>query len=266
MSLRHGPPRKPAFSRRDIALGLPPGPTYSGGPAGGRNALLAALPEGVLQRLRPKLQLVHLPTSAVLIEPGVPIADLYFPQDSVVAVSVMMENGSSAEVALIGREGVVGLRLLLGEASLNVRARVQSGGCAVKLAAQCLADEMARDAALLQQLLHYTAAFIDGVVQTAACNRHGSVEQRLCRWLLLHLDRLPGVDLAMTHESIAEALGVKREGITEAAGKLRRQGAIDYRRGHIRVLDRAALERVAREFYGTTVHEAAEPIAAASRP
>ncbi len=214
-----------------------------------RNALLAALPDDVMERLSAKLQRVQMPAASVLFEPGVPMRGVYFPETAVVAMSFVMENGGSAEVALIGREGMVGVRLLLGDTTLNVRASVQSAGSGLRLPAECLLDEVGRGGALMQTLLHYTSAYIGQIVQTAACNRHGSVEQRLCRWLLLNLDRVSSSELTMTHETIADALGVKREGITEAAGRLRRLGAIQYQRGHIDVLDRAILESRTGEFY-----------------
>lgn len=221
-----------------------------------RNALLATLPEDVRQRLNTKLELVSMHAGTDLLEPGVPMCDVYFPVSAVVAISATMENGSAAEVALVGREGVVGLRLLLGAASLNVRARVQSSGLGYKLPVRYLVEEMGRSGALLQALLQYTAVYIGQIVQSAACNRHATVEQRLCRWLLLSLDRMPANELTMTHESIAGALGAKREGITEAAGRLRREGAISYRRGRIEVLDRSVLESRACEFYVSAGHGA----------
>lgn len=249
-------PNHTRLRRRPVPTASQPSPTQAGGRlAAAQNnllaTLLAALPEGVALRLRAHLRQVQCSVGSVLFEPGMPIDELYFPQSAVVALSVAMADGSSAEVALVGREGVVGVRLLLGQTSLNVRARVQSGGSLVKLPVHILTGEMTHNAALLQLLLRYTGSYIENVVQTAACNRHGTVEQRVCRWLLMNLDRLPSNELTMTHESIAVALGVKREGVTEAAGRLRRQGAIDYRRGRIRVLDRPALERQAHEFYGT---------------
>ena len=207
-----------------------------------QNALLTALPEDVRLRLRPELERIQLHVGADLCQPGIPLRELYFPESAVVAISYAMENGSSAEVALVGAEGVVGVRILLGAASLNARAVVQRAGSAIRLPLACLQREMARSGALMQVLLRYTACYIDQIVQTAASNRYGSVEQRLCRWLLLSLDRARASELTMTHESIAAALGVKREGVTEAAGRLRRAGAISYRRGHITVLDRAVLE------------------------
>ncbi len=174
---------------------------------------------------------------------------VYFPESAVVAMSFAMENGSSAEVALIGREGMVGVRLVLGADTLNVRASVQTAGMGLRLPAQCLLEEAGRGGALMRVLLQYAASYIGQIVETAACNRHGTVEQRLCRWLLLSLDRVVSTELTMTHEVIADALGVKREGITEAACRLRRLGAIRYQRGHIEVLDRAFLESRTGEFY-----------------
>ncbi len=221
-----------------------------------QNALLAALPDDVMQRLSATLQRVQMPAGSILFEPGTPVREVYFPETSAVAMSFAMENGSSAEVALIGHEGMVGVRLLLGESSLNVRASVQIAGAGLRLPAACLLAEAGRGGALMQVLLQYTASYIGQIVQTAACNRHGTVEQRLCRWLLLSLDRAPSTALAMTHESIALALGVKREGITEAAGRLRSQGAIDYWRGHIEVLNRALLESHTGEFYHPATVEA----------
>ena len=225
-----------------------------------QNALLASLPQDVIARLRPTLQRVQMPAGCTLFEPGAAVRDVYFPESAAVAMSFALENGSSAEVALIGREGMVGVRLLLGESSLNVRARVQIAGVGLRLPAAGLLDETRRGGALMQVLLQYTASYIGQIVQTAACNRHGTVEQRLCRWLLLSLDRAPGTALAMTHESIAVALGVKREDITEAAGRLRSQGAIDYRRGHIAVLNRAMLERHTGEFYQPAAVEPARRV------
>lgn len=214
-----------------------------------QNALLAALSGDVMERLSAKLQRVQMPAGSILFEPGVPVREVYFPESSFVAMSFAMENGSSAEVAMIGREGMVGVRLLLGTSTLNVRASVQGAGTGLSLPAACLLEEVGRGGALMQVLLQYTASYIGQIVQTAACNRHGTVEQRLCRWLLLSLDRTPSTELMMTHESIAVALGVKREGITEAACRLRRLGAIRYQRGHIDVLDRALLESRTGEFY-----------------
>ena len=214
-----------------------------------QNSLLAALPADVMERLGPNLERVQMAAATVLFEPGAPVRAAYFPESAVVAMSFALVNGSSAEVALIGHEGMVGVRLLLGESSMNVRASVLTAGTGLRLPAACLLQEVGRGGALMQVLLHYTGAYIGQIVQTAASNRHGSVEQRLCRWLLQSLDRVSGSELTMTHESIAQALGVKREGITEAAGKLRDLGAIRYQRGHIEVLDRSLLESHVGEFY-----------------
>lgn len=214
-----------------------------------QNALLAALPDDARLRLSTQLERVQMPPGAVLCEPGMPARDVYFPETSVVEIGYAFADGSAAEVALVGNEGVVGVRLLMGAASLNVRAIVQSAGAGFRLSAKALSQEMERSPALTHAILTYVASFIDQIVQTAALNRHGSVEQLVCRLLLQSLDRTAGNELAMTHEAIAEALGVKREGVTEAAGRLRAQGAISYRRGHITVLDRRILEDIAGECY-----------------
>ncbi len=217
--------------------------------AGAHNALLSALPGDVVHRLSSNLELVHLPAGKLLWEPGDLILEVHFPASSIVATSYLMENGNTAEVALIGREGVVGVPLILGTAIATVRARVQSAGLAFKLAAPILLDEFARSGDLMRVLLHYAGRHIAQIAQTAASNRHGTLEQRLCRWLLQNLDRVSGNELSMTHECIANALGAKREWVTERAGRLRREGAISYRRGRITVLDRSTLERRAGECY-----------------
>lgn len=213
------------------------------------NLLLAALPGDVTQRLSPNVERVQLTAGQSLCEPGVPMHDVYFPESSVVAIGYAMEDGSSAEVALVGREGVVGVRLLLGATALTVQATVQSAGWGVKLPARHLLDEFKRGETLMQVLLGYTESYIGQIVQTSACNRHGTLEQRLCRWLLLSVDRMPSNELMMTHELVANALGAKREGVTEALGELRRQGAIRYGRGRIEVLDSSILEGRACECY-----------------
>lgn len=229
-----------------------------------RNFLLDALPADVVERLCPDLERVQMPAGQVLYEPGVAMRDVHFPQTSVVVMSYVMENGSSAEVAMIGREGMVGVPLLLGNTSSTVRAVVQSTGLGFKLPGRCLVDEFERGGPLMHTLLRYMGSLMRQMEQTAACNRHGTLEQRLCRWLLLTLDRLPGNELTMTHELIANALGVKREGVTEAATRLRHEGAIEYRRGHIEVLDRPVLERHACECYRTgllaRMPETSEPV------
>lgn len=214
-----------------------------------QNFLLNAMPQDVVERLCPDLERIQMPAGQILCEPGVPMRDVYFPATSVVAMNYVMESGSSAEIALVGREGMVGVPLLFGTASSTVQASVQSAGFGFKLPGRCLITEFEHGGKLMHVLLGYAGSLVQQIEQTAACNRHGSLEQRLCRWLLLTLDRLPGNELTMTHELIANTLGVKREGVTEAAGRLRDEGAIHYRRGHIEVLDRPVLERHACECY-----------------
>lgn len=214
-----------------------------------QNALLGALPDAVMQRLRPDLKRMQMPAGLVLCEPGLPVHDVYFPESCVIAMGVAMGSGNSAEVAVIGREGMVGVRLLLGATSMTVRASVLSAGWGFRLPVGRLVEEFSRGGALMQALLHYTEAYIAQIVQTAACNRFGTVEERHRRWLLLCLERMAGNRLTMTHERIAEALGVKREGVSEVAGRLRRRGAIRYQRGQIEVLDRSILEERACECY-----------------
>jgi CRP-like cAMP-binding protein len=221
-----------------------------------QNFLLNAMPHDVVERLCPDLERIQMPAGQVLCEPGVLLRDVYFPATSVVSMSYMMESGSSAEIALIGREGMVGVPVLFGSASSTVQASVQSAGFGFRLPARCLISEFEQGGKLMHVLLSYAGSLIEQMEQTAACNRHGTLEQRLCRWLLLTLDRLPGNELTMTHEFIANTLGVKREGVTEAAGRLRHRGAIHYRRGRIEVLDRPVLERHACECYRTDRFEA----------
>jgi CRP-like cAMP-binding protein len=213
------------------------------------NSLLAALPDDVRQRLAPGLALVPMPLGRVLHEPGVSMSTAWFPLSSIVAKLFVMQDGHSAPVALVGREGMIGVSLFLGGGRPVSRASVQSAGEGYRLPAHCLQEEFARGGALMQVLLRYTQSLIGQMMQTAACNHHGTLEQRLCRWLLLSLDRSSGGELAMTHELIANGLGVRREGVTEAASRLQRQGAIRYHRGHISVLDRAVLERQVCECY-----------------
>ena len=214
-----------------------------------QNFLLNAMPQEVVERLCPDLERIQMPTGQVLCEPGVPMRDVYFPATSIVSMSYLMESGSSAEIALIGREGMVGVPLLLGTATSTVHASVQSAGFGFRLPGRCLIEEFERGGELMDVLLRYTGFLIGQMEQTAACNRHGTLDQRLCRWLLLTLDRLASNELTMTHELIANALGVKRAGVTEAANRLRHEGAIHYRRGRIEVLDRPILERHACECY-----------------
>jgi CRP-like cAMP-binding protein len=214
-----------------------------------RNLLLDALPEDARARLAADLQPVTLTLGQVLHEPGAALRSAYFPTTSIISKLYDMEDGHSAQVALVGREGMVGVSLFLGAATPPIRASVQSAGQAFRLPAQRLQDEFARGGPTMQVLLRYTQSLMVQMMRTAACNRHGSLEQRLCRWLLLSLDRSTGDELAMTHDLIANALGVRREGVTEAAGRLQRRGAIRYLRGHIHVLDRAVLESHVCECY-----------------
>ena len=213
------------------------------------NLLLEALPAEARKRLAPDLERVTMTADQVLYEPGVAMRHAYFPVSAILAKVYMLETGSSAEIALVGREGMVGLPLFLGGPAPLSQVCVQGAGEVYKLPARCLREEFDRCGALMRVLLFYTQVHVAQMMQTAACNRHGTLEQRLCRWLLMTLDRSPGNDLAMTQELIAHLLGVRREGITEAAGRLQHQGAIRYRRGHIVVLDRQALERRVCECY-----------------
>ncbi|MEO6032113.1 MAG: Crp/Fnr family transcriptional regulator [Burkholderiaceae bacterium] len=208
-----------------------------------------ALPEEVWERLVPGLECVALSAGQVVYASGAPVHDAYFPTSSIFSMHCLLENGSTAQVAMVGRDGMVGLSLFLGAERSMSQISVQTAGQAFRLPAHVLHEEFGRGGALMQVLLRYTQFFINQMVQSAACNQHGTIEQRLCRWLLLSLDRLPGGELSMTHESIANALSVRREGISEAAARLQRQGAIHYHRGHIDVVDRPALERGACECY-----------------
>lgn len=214
-----------------------------------QNDLLAALPEPVRQRLYPHLQPAHMPLGDVLYESGSQLHDVYFPTTSIVSLLYVMEDGSSAEIAVVGKEGILGIALFMGGETTPSRAIVQSAGQGLRLKAQLLKDEFNRAGPLMHLLLRYTQALITQMSQTAVCNRHHTVHQQLCRWLLMSLDRLPSHELTMTQELIANMLGVRREGVTEAAGKLQRAGLIIYNRGHIIVVDRPGLEAQACECY-----------------
>jgi CRP-like cAMP-binding protein len=218
------------------------------------NGLLAALPERERARWMPQLELVAMPLGQVLYESGTTLSHVYFPTTAIVSLLYVMENGASAEIAVVGREGIVGISLFMGGESTPSRAVVQSAGQGLRLSAPVIKDEFNR-APVLHLLLRYTQALITQMSQTAVCNRHHSLDQQLCRWLLLSLDRLGGTELAMTQELIANMLGVRREGVTEAAIKLQRSGLIRYARGHIQVLDRAGLERRACECYAVVKTE-----------
>jgi CRP-like cAMP-binding protein len=211
--------------------------------------LLAALAGPVSERWRTRLQSVELRLGQVLYEPGATLGHVYFPATAIVSLLYVMENGAAAEVALVGNDGIVGVPLFMGGGSTTSRAVVQSAGSAFRLRAQELMDEFNRNGPALHLLLRYTQALITQMAQTAVCNRHHTVDQQLCRWLLLTLDRIEGADLVLTQELIANTLGVRREGVTEAAARLQRDGLIRYARGHITVLDRAGLEHRACECY-----------------
>jgi CRP-like cAMP-binding protein len=220
-----------------------------------QNRLLAALSPEELERLEPHLQLVSLPLGKVLYEPGDVLRYVYFPTDSIVSLLYVLENGASAEISVVGNDGLIGLALFMGGETTPSRALVQSAGHAYRLIGQRLKDEFHRNGNMQLLLLRYTQALITQMAQTAVCNRHHSVDQQLCRWLLLSLDRLHSNELVMTQELIANMLGVRREGVTEAAGKLQRLGAIDYSRGRITVLDRPLLETLCCECYAVVKKE-----------
>jgi CRP-like cAMP-binding protein len=214
-----------------------------------QNHLLRALPPAEWERLSPHLELVEMTLGHVLYESGSVLRHVYFPTTSIVSMLYVMESGSSAEIAVVGNEGIVGVALFMGGETTPSRALVQSAGHAYRLKGQILKDEFHRAGALQYLLLRYTQALLTQMAQTAVCNRHHSVDQQLRRWLLLSLDRLSTNSLSMTQELIANMLGVRREGVTEAAGKLQLAGIIHYSRGHITVLDRARLESECCECY-----------------
>ena len=214
-----------------------------------QNLLLDALQNAEFDRLSPNLELVEMPLGKVLYESGGMLEHVYFPTNSIISLLYVMKNGSSAEIAVVGNEGILGISLFMGGETTSSRALVQSAGHAYRLKAQLLKDEFNRGGPVQHLLLRYTQALITQMAQTAVCNRHHSVEQQLCRWLLLSLDRLSCDELTMTQELIANMLGVRREGVTDAAGKLQRDGLINYSRGHITVLDRPKLEKRSCECY-----------------
>jgi CRP-like cAMP-binding protein len=220
-----------------------------------QNQLLAALSSAERSRLEPYLRLVHMPLGKVLYEGGDVLRYVYFPTDCIVSLLYVMEDGSSAEISIVGNDGILGVTLFMGGETTPSRAIVQSAGSAYRLVGGRLKAEFHRNGQMQQQLLRYTQALLTQMAQTAVCNRHHAVDQQLCRWLLLALDRLPSCKLNMTQELIANMLGVRREGVTEAAGKLQRLGVIQYTRGRIEVLDRQALERLSCECYGVVKKE-----------
>jgi CRP-like cAMP-binding protein len=220
-----------------------------------QNHLLAALPTVEFERLVAHLELAPMPLGEILYEPGGHMRHAYFPTTSIVSLHYVMETGASAETAGVGNEGVVGISLFMGGESTPSSAVVQTAGYAYRLASHLLKQEFNRGGLMQRLLLRYTQALITQMAQTAACNRHHSVEQQLCRWLLLTLDRVSSHELIMTQELVARMLGVRREGITEAAGNLQHEGFIRYRRGHIAVLDRLGLETRACECYAMVKKE-----------
>lgn len=220
-----------------------------------QNHLLRVLPREERGRLLPHLQLIAMPLGHVLYESGARMRHVYFPTTCIVSLLYVMEDGASAEIAVVGNEGIVGVALFMGGETTPSRALVQSAGYAYQLPGQILKDEFHRAMGLQNVLLRYSQALLTQMAQTAVCNRHHSVDQQLCRWLLLSLDRLPSNKLTMTQELIANMLGVRREGVTEAAGKLQADGMIKYSRGRITVLDKPRLEANCCECYGVVKKE-----------
>src|SRR5579864_7079632 len=219
------------------------------------NHLLAALPDEERRRWSAHLEALEMPLGAVLAESGANLSHVYFPTTAIVSLAYITEDGSSAEIAVVGNEGLVGVSLFLGGGSMLTRAVVRSAGWGFRLDARIMSEEFKRSAATQQLFLRYTQALITQMAQTAVCNRHHSVEKQLCRLLLLSLDRLSSNQLSMTQELIANMLGVRREGVTEAAGKLEADGLIEYSRGHIRVIDREGLESRVCECYAVVKKE-----------
>jgi CRP-like cAMP-binding protein len=220
-----------------------------------QNHLLNALPAEDFERLLPDLKLVKLTLGEVLYESGGRQRRVFFPTDAIVSLLYMLVNGASAEIAVVGNEGIIGVSIFMGGETTPSRAVVQSAGYAYQLSSRIVKDEFTRGGAMQYRLLRYTQALLTQMAQTAVCNRHHSLDQQLCRWLLLSMDRLDGNELVMTQELIANMLGVRREGVTEAAGNLQTAGLIEYRRGHITVLDRAGLEKRTCECYGVVKKE-----------
>jgi CRP-like cAMP-binding protein len=214
-----------------------------------QNHLLLVLPYAEFQRLEKNLELVQMPLGDVLYESGCKLNYVYFPTTAIVSMLYVLEDGSSAEIAIVGNEGVLGIALFMGGQTTPSRAVVQSAGWGYRLKAHLMQSEFKRSGPLMALLLRYTQALITQMTQTAVCNRHHSIEQQLCRWLLLSLDRLSTDSLSMTQDLIANMLGVRREGVTEAAGKLQRAGYIRYARGNITVLDRPGIEQRVCECY-----------------
>jgi CRP-like cAMP-binding protein len=219
------------------------------------NHLLASLGPAEQQRIYPHLHLVEMPLGKVLYESGDTLRHVYFPVDCIISLLYVLENGASAEISVVGNEGLIGIALFMGGETTPSRAIVQSAGSAYRLAGQLLKDEFHTSGELQLLLLRYTQSLITQMAQTAVCNRHHTLDQQLCRWLLLSLDRLSSSQLTMTQELIANMLGVRREGVTAAAGKLQKVGVIDYHRGKITVLDRRKLESLCCECYAVVKKE-----------
>jgi CRP-like cAMP-binding protein len=222
-----------------------------------QNLLLGALSSVELKRLRRHLESVDMPLADVVYESGRHLDHVYFPTTCIVSLLYVLENGASAEIAVVGYEGVVGVSIFMGGETTPSRAVVQSAGKAFRLPGAMMKEEFTRGGAMQHLMLRYTQSLITQMAQTAVCNRHHSVDQQLCRWLLLSIDRLPFPEITMTQELIANMLGVRREGVTEAAGKLQDAGVISYRRGHIKVLDRPRLEGMSCECYEVVRRETA---------
>ena len=220
-----------------------------------RNGLLAALPEAEWQRWLPQLERVEMPLGQVLYESGSTLTHVYFPTTAIVSLLYVTDSGASAEIAVVGNEGIVGISLFMGGESTPSRGVVQSAGEGFRLASRTIKDEFNRSGPVMHVLLRYTQALITQMAQTAVCNRHHTLDQQLCRWLLLSLDRLHGDELVMTQELIANMLGVRREGVTEGALKLQKAGLIQYARGRIKVLDRKGLEERSCECYAVVKKE-----------
>jgi CRP-like cAMP-binding protein len=222
-----------------------------------QNHLLAALPTEEFERLAPHLELVPMLLGETLYEPGSQMTHVYFPTTAIVSLLYILESGLSAGIAGVGNEGVLGISLFMGGDTTPSSAVVQTAGHGYRLKSKLLKEEFARGGPMQRLLLRYTQALVTQMFQTAACNRHHSIEQQLCRWLLLTLDRMPSNELVITQELVASTLGVRREGVTEAAGNLQRAGLIRYRRGHISVIDRSGLETRVCECYGVVKKELA---------
>jgi CRP-like cAMP-binding protein len=230
------------------------------------NQILAALPPRDFARLSPHLKLVAMPLGKVLYESGEALRHVYFPTDSIVSLLYVMTNGMPAEIAIVGNEGVIGIALFMGGETTTNRAVVQSAGSAYRLAGSLLKAEFDLHAEMQRLLLRFTQALITQMAQTAVCNRHHSIEQQLCRWLLLSLDRLASNKLTMTQQLIADMLGVRRQGVTEAAGKLQKLGVISHYRGEITVLDRSRLEKLCCECYAVVKIETNRLLKSRSSP